>query len=385
MKTILMISPFFSPNVGGVETHLDDLVAFLAGKYRLLVATYKPLTSPNIATPIKEQRKNLLIYRLPWLRGKYFYLFEKNPLVQFLYLFPGIFIVSCFLLIKQFGRIKIIHGHGLAALLVTVVLGKIFAKKSVVSLHTIYKFKDNRKLARIVRPFLLAVDKILILAKAGKDDLVAIGIPAEKIAFYTNWVDVKKVFTPTDKNKTRQKLGLPQEKTIFLFVGRFSPEKGVGEVLKIISLLKRKDAFFVLVGDGPLKPQADIVREKHPDLVRLEGLVKPVDLPAYYQAADFLIWASVDQDYFGRVPMGALACGLPVLVPTKTAYFGKWEKVTVEFPEGKIGYWIDPDPVKAAVKIDELQKKDLSKTSRQYALTHFSSQNGEIFLTAYGD
>ena len=41
---VLIISPFFSPNTGGVETHLDDLAnEFSNRRMNAIVSTYKPL------------------------------------------------------------------------------------------------------------------------------------------------------------------------------------------------------------------------------------------------------------------------------------------------------------------------------------------------------
>ena len=47
-KGVLILTPFFSPNIGGVETHLDNLVSNLDDKgYRIFVQTYSPLTTEN--------------------------------------------------------------------------------------------------------------------------------------------------------------------------------------------------------------------------------------------------------------------------------------------------------------------------------------------------
>ena len=40
---VLILSPFFSPNIGGVESHLDDLVSALDKReYKVFVQTYSP-------------------------------------------------------------------------------------------------------------------------------------------------------------------------------------------------------------------------------------------------------------------------------------------------------------------------------------------------------
>ena len=56
-KTIL--TPFFSPNIGGVETHLDDLVNGLdKGGYKVYVQTYSPITTEGVAWKSYEKRGN---------------------------------------------------------------------------------------------------------------------------------------------------------------------------------------------------------------------------------------------------------------------------------------------------------------------------------------
>jgi len=47
-KGILILIPFFSPNIGGVETHLGNLVSILDKKgSRVFVQAYSPLTTEN--------------------------------------------------------------------------------------------------------------------------------------------------------------------------------------------------------------------------------------------------------------------------------------------------------------------------------------------------
>ena len=386
-----MLTPFFSPNIGGVETHLNDLIEYLLKqRYKIWVVTYQPLTTPKVKGLFLERKRNLIIYRLPWPKFNLFYRLEKKPLLQFLYLFLGIFIFSFFVLLKNFREIRVIHGHGLAAAVATIFLAKLFRKKAIISLHTIYKFKENPKLARVVRPFLVASDHILILAKAGREDLISIGIPKEKVDFYSNWVDLRRVFRPANQEKAREKLNIPKERFIFLFVGRLGPEKGIKELIDTIELLGDNErVFFLIVGDGPMAFLVEKLIKRLPRRVRWEGIVKYERLPLYFQASDFLIWAPVDQDYFGRVTMAALGCGLPVLLPTKTAYFGRWAKVKVNFPDGRIGYWIDPRPKETVRVIKKILNESPTKflkmriEARKYALKYFSESNAKIFKEVY--
>ena len=92
MKGILIISPFFYPNIGGVETHLSDLVKELSKKYKVFVHTYSPITTQNTSWQKKEKSKNLVIFRHGWFGKNLFHKLEKYSILQFLYLTPYLFL-----------------------------------------------------------------------------------------------------------------------------------------------------------------------------------------------------------------------------------------------------------------------------------------------------
>ena len=63
---VLQLTAHFRPNVGGVETHLADLVEVLIKKrWETFVLTYKPLTT-KVQSKIYEESKLLTILRIPW-------------------------------------------------------------------------------------------------------------------------------------------------------------------------------------------------------------------------------------------------------------------------------------------------------------------------------
>ncbi|HDH02519.1 MAG TPA: glycosyltransferase, partial [Nitrospirae bacterium] len=377
---ILMLTPFFSPNLGGVETHLDDLTGYLSKEqFNVNVITYQPLTTKGVSAPFHESRDNVHIYRLPWLKFNLFYKLESKPLLQFLYLFPGMFFLGFFYLIFNPGKTANIHGHGLAAAVATLLLSAIFRKKGFVSLHTIYKFSERPALAAIVKRILLPMERILVLAKGCKEDLIKIGIPDEKISTYTCWVDNKNAFLPRDKNECRKMLGLPPDMFIVLFVGRLSPEKGVSVVLDIVKHTTDRGVAFVLVGDGPMRPEVDETALKHDNLITVKG-VSNDKLMFYYNASDILLFGSVDEDYYGRVTMEALSCGLPVILPDSTSYFGKKKKASIDFPQEEIGYLVRPQADLIALLLDNLsndneQLNRMKDRARSYALENFSDKN----------
>ena len=147
-KGVLILTPFFSPNIGGVETHLDDLTSVLdEKKYRVYVQTYSPLTTGRTLWKKYELLGNSIqIYRHKWIGRNLFHKLESYPILDFLYLTPYLFVRSLFFMITNSHKIDIIHAQGLNAGAIGVVLKAIFKKRLIVSLHAVYKQIGKSKL-----------------------------------------------------------------------------------------------------------------------------------------------------------------------------------------------------------------------------------------------
>jgi glycosyltransferase involved in cell wall biosynthesis len=136
--------------------------------------------------------------------------------------------------------------------------------------------------------------------------------------FITNGVDTA-LFTAGDaeaRRAARQRLGLPLDRRIVLYVGRFLFMKG----LPVIEALARRDpsSLFVLIGAGPLDPQ----QWSLPNV-----LVRPVQpqtgLRDYYWAGDVLVLPSTGEG-FPLVVMEAMMCGTPAIVSAET--YAAWNE-----------------------------------------------------------
>ena len=114
---ILLISPYFSPAVGGVETHLTDLCKYLASKkHEVFVRTYKAMGVKNRGET-EEEDKFLKIHRFWWPDFNLIFKLEKYPILKFLYLFTGLFLDCLFFLIHNNKKIEVIQAHGFIAFL----------------------------------------------------------------------------------------------------------------------------------------------------------------------------------------------------------------------------------------------------------------------------
>lgn len=378
---ILLITPFFPPNIGGVEIHLSDYVDFLRKKkVKTIVLTYQPITS-NIKAPFKEKNGSIEILRFYYPGHNLFYLLEKRPVFQFTYLFFGLFIYSFFYLLFNFRKIEVIHSQGLAAGFVSGVLGNLFRKRTVVSLHTIYRFADGANITSFSKIIFSLNNKILAIAKGCKDDLVKVGVNPSKIIVYSYWVKTD-YFKPLNQLNCRKNLGLPLNKFIALFIGRFTPEKQLNEALEVARLLPK--IIFLFVGQGPLGEKVKIYAGKFPN-IKLLGRIENKNLPFYDNAADILLLGSVDENYFGKVTMEAMSCGLPIIISDRSYYFGRQKKIDPNVLPHNCGFIVPLDPPKIAEEIKKISSnmnklKSFRSSCRKFALANFSEKNAEIIL-----
>jgi len=122
-----------------------------------------------------------------------------------------------------------------------------------------------------------------------------------------------------------------------LFVGRLVGYKGLDVLLEAI---RGTDLRVVVVGSGPLaRVLAEDVRRL--DLGRqvlLAGEVGDVELPAYYQAADYLVLPSTSTaEMFGIVLLEAMASARPVIttaLPTGVREVNQRDVTGLEVPPG---------------------------------------------------
>ena len=108
----------------------------------------------------------------------------------------------------------------------------------------------------------------------------------------------------------RRRLGLDPVKPTFLFVGRFSPKKGLEKIREAASAIPGVQ--WVVVGSGGPDPDAWSL----PNVV-LPGRQAPEHLADWYRAADLFVLPSIGEG-FPLVLQEALACGTPCLVSEET-------------------------------------------------------------------
>jgi glycosyltransferase involved in cell wall biosynthesis len=135
-----------------------------------------------------------------------------------------------------------------------------------------------------------------------------------------------------ERMRIRQQLGLKETDVLFLFSGAIRPEKGVDYLARVFARLSEENAGARLavaggsrlwiesgwLGDNPLETTEQQVRNiLTPAIERgqafMLGIVSPIDIGAYYAAADVLVLPSMFQETFGLVLLEAFSAALPVI------------------------------------------------------------------------
>lgn len=376
---VLLLTAHFRPNIGGVETHLDNLCESLVKRdYQVTVLTYRPLQT-KAEWKILEREKNLEIIRLPWIPN-FFYKLVNNPMLEFLYLVPGIFLVTP--LILSFKKINVIHTHGLVAGFVGVFWGKIFGKRVVISLHSIYHFPKTGLYKYFVSWIFNNADYSLGLSKQSVEEIKDLGISANKVGQFTYWIDLNK-FNLAKINKHNSKSKIKEQlewkgKLVVLFVGRLVREKGVMELLEAAKVW-HKSIDLIIIGSGPLEEIIKRHCRRSKNIIYL-GKIEQDKLPLYYSGVDVLIVPSTSEEGFGRVILESLACGTPVI--------GAKRGAIPEAMNETVGRFIEVSTVNIKNEVEYLlvhqnELKKLATNCRKFTERRFSEKNVENIIRSY--
>ncbi|MFZ1756247.1 MAG: glycosyltransferase [Caldilineaceae bacterium] len=136
-----------------------------------------------------------------------------------------------------------------------------------------------------------------------------------QVAVIPNGVELDDFYNAAP-TKTRQDLGIPDDRVVGVFVGRMSGEKDVDRLLGIFAVLAQEEPrlHLLLVGGGPeLEDYRALAQDLDmADCVTLTGPVPYAQIPGYLRLADFFISASVSEVH-PLTFIEAAATGLPAV------------------------------------------------------------------------
>ncbi len=210
----------------------------------------------------------------------------------------------------------------------------------------------------------------------GKEALVEHGIPAEKITFLPNGMDLSWASLKIDRARARKDLGLPAGKILLVTFSRLVRSKRVDLFLKAMagvdkSLMERTAV--VIGGDGPDRNSLEILSRELgiEDKVIFTGAVRYDDIPFLLKACDIFVGTN-ELTNMSMPPCEALLCGLPVIAFDVA---GTSEIIR----DGETGLLVENNNIrKLTEKIEELindpdQAELLGKQASEFAMHHFMS------------
>jgi glycosyltransferase involved in cell wall biosynthesis len=191
-------------------------------------------------------------------------------------------------------------------------------------------------------------DLIIANADQVRDDAVARGLPAERMAVVYNGIDVERMRPGRESGmRVRRSLGIEETDFVIGIVARLDPMKDHETFLRAAAghLQDQPDARFVCVGQG-----AAAYQEHLRDLAKTLGIDSRViwtgtrtDMTDIYNAFDIATSSSAFGEGFSNSIGEAMACGIPV-VATDVGDSGRivgdsGEIVPIRQPEALAAAW----------------------------------------------
>ena len=175
----------------------------------------------------------------------------------------------------------------------------------------IHHWGTQRSTAGQVREAGLAAEGMLAVSAALKADMIALGLPGERIAVHYTGVDLDRFRPAADRMAAKAALGVTGP--LLLSVGALIPRKGHDLVIEAMQDLP--EATLMIAGQGPERAALDALVKARGlgDRVRLLGSQAHDALPALAAAADVGVLVSASEG-LANAWVEALACGAPIVI-----------------------------------------------------------------------
>lgn len=162
-----------------------------------------------------------------------------------------------------------------------------------------------------VRAAGLKADGMLAVSAAMRADMIALGMPGDRIRVHYTGVDAGR-FGSVERASAKAAHGIAAP--LVLSLGALIPRKGHDIVIDAVAALPGVQ--LMIVGEGPERAAlaARIERLGVADRVRLMGAVAHEALGALLAAADVMALASASEG-LANAWIEALACGVPIVIP----------------------------------------------------------------------
>ncbi len=239
------------------------------------------------------------------------------------------------------------------------------------------------KIGRIVEDFTYRnADKIIVISEDFKKNIMAKGVPEEKIEVIYNWVDQDAVYEiPREENKLFDKYHLNRKKFYITYNGNIGLTQNMDMLLEVAKALEaNEDIQFVLVGNGAyLDDVKRIIAERNVTNVTLLPFQPYEDISHVFSLGDVSLVISkpgVGENSVPSKTWSIMSASRPVL-----ANFDENELKTI-IEDNNCGIFTKAgDKVAFADAILKLYKdrnlcKEMGKNGRQFVMDNLTREVG---------
>lgn len=298
--SIALVSDFFCPNAGGVETHIYFMAQCLIDLgHRVVVITH----SYGDRKGIRYLSNGLKVYYLPFIVA-----YNGATLSSIIGSMPW--------LRKVFLRenVQIIHGHSTFSALAheALMIGGLMGLRTVFTDHSLFGFADASAILTntlVLQYSLINVDQIICVSYTSKENTVLRGkLDPMKVSTIPNAIETP-LFTPD----CRQFFGNP---TTIIFLGRLVYRKGADLLCDIVPKVcaRHPSVRFIIGGDGPKRIELEEMREKFKlhDRVVMLGMLPHNQVKQVLNQGQIFINTSLTEAFCMSI-VEAASCGLHVV------------------------------------------------------------------------
>ena len=360
---LCLVSPYYAPHIGGVETHVQELAKYMVDRgedVTVLTSRYSR-HQPRI-----ERREGVKVRRVSTL-----FLTFRTPFM------PAVH--------KEIlkGDWDIVHSHTPPPF--TAYFACTAANTKGIP-HVLTYHCDDEIPVPALGPVIVALYReSLGRYTLSHSDRVVTSTPSYARTSRLAWryepevigaaVDVQRFSPMVDGTKVRSQLGIPpaEEAHMVLYVGRLEPHKGVEFLLEAVPML-RPSAHVVIVGRGPWREALEdsAKRLDVANRVTFAGAVPWPELPQYHRASDIFVLPSISRlEAFGIVGLEAMSSQKPVILSDIPG-------VRDVIEDGKEGLLSRPtDPKDIAEKVNTLiddpkLRVEMGESGRKRVMEKFS-------------
>ncbi|KAK8923747.1 hypothetical protein KSP39_PZI019682 [Platanthera zijinensis] len=293
---ILMVSDFFYPNFGGVESHIYCLSQCLIQLgHKVVVMTH----AYGNRSGVRYMTGGLKVYYIPW---RPFFMQNTLPTLY------GTLPIIRTILIRE--RISVVHGHQAFSTLCHEALmhARTMGYKSVFTDHSLYGFADvgSIHMNKVLQFTLADIDQAICVSHTSKENTVLrSGIAPEMVFVIPNAVDTA-MFTPAPKR-------LSYDEIVIVVISRLVYRKGADLLVEVIPEVCRlhPNVRFVIGGDGLKRVRLEEMREKHSlqDRVEMLGAVPHARVRSVLVSGHIFLNSSLTEAFCIAI-LEAASCGL---------------------------------------------------------------------------